>query len=76
MIYEMSFGNGGTNVDPTGIITYSTPNPTGTNASLYNPTFTKVVDDRSTANTDPVRNKTETRLPVVLTIQILLLLHC
>ena len=24
-------------------------------------TFTKVVDDRSTANTDPVRNKTETR---------------
>ena len=61
MIYEMSFGNGGTNVDPTGIITYLTPNSTGTNASLYNQTFTKVVDDRSTANTDPVRNKTETR---------------
>jgi len=61
MIYEMSFGNGGTSVDPTGIITYLTPNSTGTNASLYNQTFTKVVDDRSTANTDPVRNKTETR---------------
>jgi len=61
MIYEMSFGNGGTNVDPTGIITYLTPNSTGTNASLYNQTFTKVVDDRSTANTDPIRNKTETR---------------
>tara|TARA_B100001057_G_scaffold53610_4_gene47607 strand:+ start:14943 stop:15548 length:606 start_codon:yes stop_codon:yes gene_type:complete len=61
MIYEMSFGNGGTSVDPTGVITYLTPNSTGTNASLYNQTFTKVVDDRSTSNTDPVRNKTETR---------------
>ena len=61
MIYEMSFGNGGTSVDPTGVITYLTPNSTGTNASLYNQTFTKVVDDRSTSNTDPVRNKIETR---------------
>ena len=60
-IYQMAFGNGGTTVDPTGIITYLTPNSTGTNASLYNQTFTKVVDDRSTSNTDPVRNKIETR---------------
>ena len=60
-IYEMSFGNGGTNVDPTGIITYLTPNSTGTNASLYNQTFSKVVDDRSVSNIDPVRNKIETR---------------
>jgi hypothetical protein len=60
-IYEMSFGNGGTNVDPTGVISYLTPNSTGTNASLYNQTFTKVVDDRSTNNIDPVRNKIETR---------------
>jgi len=60
-IYEMSFGNGGTTVDPTGVITYLTPNSTGTNASLYNQTFSKVVDDRSTNNTDPVRNKLETR---------------
>ena len=60
-IYEMSFGNGGTSVDPTGIITYLTPNSTGTNASLYNQTFTKVVDDRSVNNLDPVRNKIETR---------------
>ena len=60
-IHEMAFGNGGTSVDPTGIITYLTPNSTGTNASLYNQTFKKVVDDRSVANTDPVRNKIETR---------------
>ena len=44
-IHEMAFGNGGTSVDPTGIITYLTPNSTGTNASLYNQTFKKVVDD-------------------------------
>ena len=60
-IYEMSFGNGGTSVDPTGIITYLTPNTVGTNSSLYNQTYTKVVDDRSSANIDPVRNKIETR---------------
>ena len=60
-IYEMSLGNGGTSVDPTGIITYLTPNSTGTNASLYNQTYSKVVDDRSVNNVDPVRNKIETR---------------
>jgi len=60
-VYEMSFGNGGTSVDPTGIITYLTPNSTGTNASLYNQTYSKVVDDRSVNNTDPARNKLETR---------------
>ena len=60
-IHEMAFGNGGTSVDPTGIITYLTPNSTGANASLYNQTFKKVVDDRSVSNIDPVRNKIETR---------------
>lgn len=60
-IHEMSFGNGGTSVDETGIITYLTPNSTGTNASLYNQTYSKIVDDRSVNNVDPVRNKIETR---------------
>lgn len=60
-IYSMAFGNGGTSVDPTGIITYLTPNSTGTNASLYNQTYSKVVNDRASANLDPTRNKIETR---------------
>jgi hypothetical protein len=60
-VYEMVFGNGGTTVDPTGIITYLTPNSTGVNASLYNQTYSKVVDDRAVANVDPIRNKIETR---------------
>jgi len=60
-VYEMAFGNGGTAVDPTGIITYLTPNSSGTNASLYNQTYAKVVDDRSSNNSDPLRNYIETR---------------
>jgi hypothetical protein len=60
-IYQMAFGNGGTAVDPTGIITYLSPNSSGTNASLYNQTYEKVVDDRQATNTDPIRNFIETR---------------
>jgi hypothetical protein len=60
-IYNMAFGNGGTSVDPTGIITYLSPNSTGVNASLYNQTYSKIVDESSVNNKDPFRNKTEIR---------------
>ncbi len=60
-IYQMVFGTGGTTVDPTGLITYLTPNTIGVNSSLYNQTYAKVVDQNAVENTDPVRNKMEIR---------------
>lgn len=60
-IYEMVFGNSGSVVDPTGLITYLTPNTVGANSSLYNQTYKKVVDQNSINNIDPIRNKMEIR---------------
>lgn len=60
-IAEMAFGNGGTRVDPTGIITYLTPNNVGSGASLYNQTYYKTVDARLDSSLDPSRNFMETR---------------
>ena len=60
-IHEMAFGNGGTSVDPTGVIKYLPTNTTGSNSALYNQTYYKVVDNYSIYNDDPTRNKIEIR---------------
>lgn len=60
-ISEMEFGNGGSRVDPTGIITYLTPNSLGLNAALYNKTYSKIVDSYSISNLDATRNFMEYR---------------
>lgn len=56
-ITEMWFGNGGTTVDPTGVITYLPTNTNVQNADLYSPQYGKIVDDTNAANGDPLRNK-------------------
>lgn len=60
-IYKMAFGNGGTTVDPTGIITYLSPNNNGFNVGLYNQSYEKAIDSISGQNRDPSRNYIETR---------------
>lgn len=57
--HELVLGNGGTTIDNLGLINYLPTNVDSQSATLYNETYTKVVDDSSPLNTDPTRNKIE-----------------
>jgi hypothetical protein len=60
-IKTMRFGNGGTSVDPTGVINYLPTKTNTQNSTLYTETFSKIVDDTSVDNLDPTNNKMEIR---------------
>jgi hypothetical protein len=55
-IYSMNFGNGGTTVSPTGVIAYNPPNIIGVNATLYNQTYSKVINNNFSADVDTTNN--------------------
>lgn len=44
-IHQMALGNGGTHIDATQQIRYMPPNTEGAGASLYNQTYSEIVDD-------------------------------
>lgn len=55
-IYTMNFGNGGTTVDASGIVTYNPPNTSGVTSQLYNQTYSKVVNNQFSTIIDPTNN--------------------
>ena len=56
-VQSMVFGNGGSIVSAVGNINYLPPNVDGADSNLYNQTFSKVVNDQSPLDQDPVNNK-------------------
>jgi len=55
-IQNMAFGNGASTVSGIGTVTYFAPNTSGSNAALYNQTYTKPVNDASPLNLAPETN--------------------
>ena len=54
--HRIVFGNGGSTVAGTGEITYFPANVTGTDSTIYNQTYAKIIDDQSLLNTNPSQN--------------------
>lgn len=55
-IRSMAFGNGGSTLSGVGTVTYFSSNTTGAAASLYNETYSKIVNSYDTANSDVTKN--------------------
>lgn len=56
-IERMFFGNGGATVNSLEEVTYLPENTIGISADLYNPTYSKIVDDNNPNNPDPDNNR-------------------
>lgn len=60
-IQKMAFGNGGTAVDTSGVVTYLPTRTSGSDSRLYNQTYEKIIDDTDPQNNDPIKNFLQVR---------------